>query len=106
MSSKFKRLRPATTIEGRENQLVSLAYDRAEQQIMDGTASAQVLTHFLKLGSTRERLEQEKIKNDNLLLCAKIEEIQSGKRMEELYEQALGAMREYKGQVIDDGYDD
>ena len=98
--------RPPTTPEGMENQLISLAYSRAEQQINDGTVSAQVLTHFLKLGSTRERLEQERLKNENLLLAAKIEQINSGKRMEELYEEALGAMREYKGQVVDDGYED
>lgn len=97
--------RPATTPEGRENQLISLAFDRAEQQIMDGTASAQVITHFLKLGSTREKLEQERLFHENLLLTAKIEQINSGKRMEELYEEALGAMREYKGQVTDD-YED
>ena len=98
--------RPATTPEGMENQLISLAYERAQQQIHDGTVSAQVLTHFLKLGSTRERLEQERLKNENLLLSAKIEQINSGKRMEELYEEALGAMREYKGQVSDDEYED
>lgn len=97
--------RPATSVEGRENQLIALAYDRAEQQIEDGIASAQVITHFLKLGSTREKLEQARLVNENLLLSAKIEQIQSGKRMEVLYEEALGAMREYKGQEIDE-YDD
>lgn len=98
---KFKP-RPATTPEGRENQLISLAYDFAEQQIREGVVSAQVLTHFLKLGSTREKVEQQKLLNENLLLSAKIEQINSGQRMEELYEKALGAMREYKGQVADD----
>lgn len=101
-----ERIRPATTPEGREGQLVSLAADLAEKQLREGTASAQVLTHFLKLGSTREKLEQQRLLNENLLLSAKIEQINSGKRMEELYEAALGAMREYKGQVIDDDYDD
>lgn len=94
--------RPATTLEGRENQLISLASDLAEQQLREGSASAQVLTHFLKLGSTRERLEHERIKNENLLLSAKIEALASTKRVEELFEKALSAMRTYSGNEIDD----
>lgn len=98
--------RPATTPEGRENQLISLATDLAERQLIDGSASAQVTTHYLKLGSTRERLEQERLKNENLLLAAKIEQISSGRRMEELYETAIIAMRTYSGQEIEQGYDE
>ena len=98
--------RPAATMEVRETQLISLADQLAEQQLRDGTASAQVITHFLKLGSTREKLEQQRLLNENLLLSAKIEQINSGQRMEELYERALGAMREYKGEVPDDSYED
>lgn len=90
--------RPATTPEGRENQLISLAADLAERQLMDGTASSQVITHFLKLASTRERLEQERLQRENLLLSAKVDQIASGKRIEELYETALNAMRSYAGQ--------
>lgn len=101
-----RRLRPATTLEGRENQLISLASDLAERQLRDGSASAQVMTHYLKLGTTRERLEQERLHNENLLLSAKIEQINSSQRMEELYEKAIGAMREYSGQVVNDVYDD
>lgn len=100
-----RSIRPATTVEGRESQLISLADSLAERQLREGTASAQVITHFLKLGSTRERLEQQRLLNENLLLSAKIEQINSGQRMEELYEKALGAMREYKGEVHDD-YDE
>ncbi len=101
--SSRKPRRPATTPEGRENQLISLAADLAERQLVAGNASAQVITHFLKLGSTRERLEQERLQNENLLLCAKVEQIASGQRIEELYTTALNAMRAYTGQ--DSGYD-
>src|SRR6188474_166936 len=76
------RRKPATTDDGREGQLVSSAIDLAERQIQDGTASSQVITHFLKLGSTRERLEQERLKNENSLLKAKVESLKSQKKIE------------------------
>jgi hypothetical protein len=91
--------RPATTPEGRENEMVSLAHDLAEEQIRAGTASSQVITHFLKLGSTRERLEQQRLEHENELTRVKIEAIESQKRVEELYMQALTAMRSYAGDV-------
>lgn len=97
-SRRKSRRPPATTPEGRENQLISLAVDVAEQQMRDGTASAQVITHYLKLGTTREKLEQEKIARENELLRARSESIQSAKRVEELYSEALQAMRTYSGQ--------
>lgn len=100
-TTKAKRP-PATTPEGRENQLVSLAVELAERQLSDGTASAQVITHYLKLGSTREKLEQERISKENELLQAKVESMASVKRIEELYETALNAMRSYAGQTMDD----
>jgi hypothetical protein len=96
--------RPATTPEGRENQLISLATDLAERQLRDGSASAQVLTHFLKLASSREQLEQQRLERENLLLSAKIEQIASGQRIEELYMTALDAMRQYSGRV--EAFDD
>jgi hypothetical protein len=107
MSAKTpgRKRRPATTPEGRENQLISLAADLAEKQLIQGTASSQVITHFLKLGSTREKLEQERLQQENLLMSAKIEQIASGKRIEDLYENALKAMRGYSGQDLDDDYD-
>jgi hypothetical protein len=89
---------PAPTPEGREAQLVNLAVDRAEQQIRDGTASAQVITHFLKLGSGREQLERERLRRENLLLEAKVSQIESQQRIEELYADALKAMRSYSGE--------
>lgn len=90
--------RPATTPEGRENQLVALAVDLAEKQLADGSASAQVISHYLKLGSTREQLEQERLSRENELLRAKVEQLASTKRIEELYQSALNAMRTYAGQ--------
>lgn len=88
---------PARTPEARENQLIDAAVDLAEKQLSDGTASAQVITHYLKLGSTKERLEKEKLSRENELLQAKTEALQSGKRVEELYANALNAMRAYGG---------
>lgn len=102
---KPRHKRPATTPEGRENEMVSLAIDLAEQQIRNGTASSQVITHFLKLGSTREKLEQERLEHENELTKVKIEAIESQKRVEELYKEALDAMRSYAGQVPDSEVD-
>jgi len=92
-----RRRPPARTPEARENQLVQAAVDLAEKQLSDGTASAQVITHFLKLATTKERLEKEKLVNENQLLKAKTEVLQSAKRIEELYANALNAMRSYGG---------
>ena len=88
----------ATTPEGRENQLIALAIDAAEQQLRNGTASAQVITHFLKLGSTREQLEQTRLEHENALLMAKTEAMASASRTEELIANALAAFRSYSGQ--------
>lgn len=96
-SDSPKRLRPALTPEARENQLISLAIDLAEQQLMDGTASSQVITHYLKLGTTTARLEKEKIEHENQLLKAKTKALESAERVEELYANALSAMRHYGG---------
>ena len=97
---------PAKTLEARENQLISAAYDLAEQQISEGKASSQVLTHFLKLGTTREQLEQERLKRENILLEAKVGQIASVDRMETLAEEAIKAMRGYKGEDVEDEYED
>lgn len=91
--------KPATTPENREDQLVSQAIDLAERQIQEGTASSQVITHFLKLGSTREQLEQQRLEHENELTRVKIEAIESQKRVEELYMEALSAMRSYAGDI-------
>ena len=101
-----KRGRPALTPEARENQMISLAVDLAEQQLLDGTASSQVITHFLKLGSTRAELEKEKMKRENKLLEAKAKSIESSDEMKVLYENAIKAMRNYAGYGDPDEYED
>ena len=100
--------RPAMSPEARENQMIAYAVDLAEKQLREGTASSQVITHYLKLGSSKERLEREKLERENELLRAKAENLQSAQRSEEVYREALKAMRTYSGQITDeeeDGYD-
>lgn len=77
--------------------MISAAIDLAERQLREGTASSQVITHFLKLGTTREKLEKENLLETNKMLRAKTEAIQSAKRIEELYQNALNAMKSYSG---------
>lgn len=104
-----RQRRPAETDEARESQLVSLAIDLAEKQLSEGTASAQVITHYLKLGSTREKLEQARLERENQLLEARVDTMASAKKVEELYAAALEAMRQYAGREMermDDDYDD
>jgi len=103
-----KRRRPrATSPEARERQLIADAEDLAEKQIQRGTASAQVITHYLKLGTTREHLEKEKLRQENELLKAKVKQLASMEHIEEMYSQALNAMRRYSGQApVEDEYDD
>jgi putative cell wall-binding protein len=96
------RNRPATTAGAREQQLIALAYDAAEEQIRSGKASAQVITHFLKLGTQREKLEEERLKQENILLVAKTSALESASRIEEMYERAIQAMRRYSGQTDTD----
>lgn len=97
---------PATTLESRENQLIAAAVDMAEEQIRNRTASAQVLTHYLKLGTTVTELERDKLRNENELLKAKVGSLASAERMEKMYQEAIVAMRSYQGQddseIIDD----
>jgi hypothetical protein len=101
-----RRHAPAKTLEARENQLISLAVDLAEKQLSEGTASSQVITHYLKLGSTREKLEKRILEKQKELLEAKTNAINSAKRIEELYANALNAMRSYSGQQTEEIYDD
>ncbi|UYL88196.1 hypothetical protein SEA_LILHUDDY_1 [Arthrobacter phage LilHuddy] len=96
------RRAPATSPEARENQLIALAYDLAEKQFLEGTASSQVITHFLKMGSSRERLEQLKIGGEVRLNETKIENMESGARTEELYAKAMKAMSVYSGKESGD----
>lgn len=108
-SDSPKPRRPGLTPESRENQLISLAVDLAEKQLQEGTASSQVIAHFLKLGSSRANLEREKLERENELLRAKTESIESSKDMIEMYNNAIKAMQRYSGNGgsnEDDEYDE
>lgn len=96
-SDNERRIRPALSIEARENQMISLAVDLAEKQLREGTASSQVITHYLKLGSTKERIEKEILERQKELIEAKTKSLHSAERIEELYTKALDAMRSYGG---------
>ena len=96
--------RPALTPEARENQMIALAVDLAEQQLRDGTASSQVITHFLKLGTTRAELEKERLKVEIKEREAKTKAIESGEEMKVLYDNAIKAMRNYSGYGDADEY--
>ena len=100
-NSDTKEHAPALTQEARENEMISLAIDLAEKQLAEGTASSSVIVHYLKLGTTKEKLEKEKLRQENELLKAKTEALQSAKRVEELYSDALKAMRMYSGGRLD-----
>lgn len=92
-----KKRPPSTTPEGRENQLIALAYDEAEKQMLAGTAPSQIISHFLKLGSTKDRLEKEILEQQKELMKAKTDAIKASERMEDLYKDAIKAMNSYKG---------
>lgn len=92
---------PATTPQAREDQLVSMAYDLVEQRIRDGSATGAELVQLLKWGSSKERLEKELLEKDLELKQAKTEALQSAKRIEELYDEAIKAMRSYGGMKDD-----
>lgn len=98
--SNTPRRPPATTVEGRENQLIAAAFDLAEQQILEGTASSQVITHFLKAGTTREKLEQQKISYENDLLQARKASLEAQANSQVLFEKAIRAMSTYSGNPI------
>lgn len=104
-SAATSKRRPALSPEARENQMIALAVDLAEKQLMEGTASSQVITHYLKLGSTKERIEKEILEKQKELISAKTEALQSAKTVEELYANAISAMRKYSGNGGGDDYD-
>lgn len=101
-----KKGRPALSPEARENQCISLAMDLAEQQLRDGTASSQVITHFLKAGASKAELEKEKLRKENLVLEAKAKSIELAEETKVMYENALKAMRNYAGYGDPDEYEE
>lgn len=105
-SELFFQEDPALTPEARENQLIALSERLAEKQLREGTATSQVIVHYLRLGSMREKLEREKLKHENELLEAKKEALESAKRSEELFNKAIAAFRSYRGEDNGDVYQD
>lgn len=101
-SGTKQRGKPALTPEARENQLIALAMDEAERQLREGTASSQIIAHFVKQGTVKAQLELERLRHENALLEAKTEALQSAQRMEELYANAIKAMQRYSGNGGDD----
>lgn len=96
---------PARNPENRENQLINMAYDLAEKRLREETASAQEIVHFLKMGTARAQLEKKKLEAETLLLESKKEAVDSSKRSDEKYQEALAAFRSYSGQVQEDNDD-
>lgn len=90
----------------RENQIISKAYDLAEQKILDGTASSQVITYFLKLGSLKEEREKEKLQEEIKLLKAKTKNLESASSGEALYKEAINAFKRYNGEEYNDEYEE
>ncbi len=91
------RRKPAASREERENELIALAVDVVERRLRDNTATSQEVVHFLKLGSTRERLEQQRLKHETALIEARVNDLAATARIEELYKDAISAMKIYQG---------
>lgn len=89
--------KPSKTVKGRENELINMAVKLAEKKLKDGTAPSQIIVHFLKLATERERLENEKLRSDLKVAEAKVEKMKSETYGEEMYERAIQAMRRYQG---------
>lgn len=104
-SNPLPKLRPALSPEARENQMAALAMDLVEQRLRDGTASSQETTHFLKLVSSKAKLEQERLKLENELVAAKTKALANAEEIKVLYEDAIKAMRRYAGHGDDEEYD-
>ncbi len=102
VAKKVRRTEPPRSPESVEKEMIGLAMDLAEQRLRDGTASNQIILHFLNLGSSREQLEQEMLQKKSSNLDAKTESIKSSARQEELYQKAIEALREYNGQRNDE----
>lgn len=88
---------PARTPEQRNNQLIAMSFDAAEEMIRSGKATSQLLTHFLKQGTARDELEKTKLELEGQLLRARTDSLEAGEDIRALYEKAIEVMTEYKG---------
>lgn len=102
VSSDTKPIRPALNPDAREQQMIYLATELAAKQLAEGTASSQVITHYLKLATAKERIEREILEKQKDLISAKTEALQAAKRVDELYTEAIAAMRRYSGHGVED----
>ena len=98
MARNTREISPALTPQAQENRMINLAVNLAEQQLVDGRASSQVICHFLKLGTEKELLERERLRNENNLLEAKTKSLGSLDQIETLYENAIRAFKTYHGE--------
>lgn len=105
--SSGRKRAPAKGVDAREQQMIALATNLAEKQLREGTASSQIIAHYLRLGTSRERLEQERLRNENELSKAKAESIRAQQKNDALYEEAINAFRSYAGgsSEYDDDFD-
>ena len=103
-SGNVRQIRPALTPEARQNQLIALATDLVEKRLIEGTASSQETTHFLKLATQEAKLKVKILEKQEELISAKTESIKSSQRTEELYRDAIIAMRKYSGGVTDEDF--
>ena len=103
-SGDTRKIRPALTPEARQNQLIALATDLVEKRLIEGTASSQETTHFLKLATQEAKLKVKILEKQEELISAKTESIKSSQRTEELYRDAIIAMRKYSGGGSDEDF--
>lgn len=85
------------TDEARENYLINLALNLVEKRLLEGTASSQETTHFLKLGSTEGRIKKRILEEEEALTKAKTENLQMQDRTEKAIQEAIDAMKIYSG---------
>lgn len=89
---------PSRGLKNREDDLIAAATDLAEKQLREGTASSQIIAHYLKAGSVKQQLELEQLRQNNLLLEAKTDALKSAAAETELYESVIEALKAYNGE--------
>lgn len=104
-SASVRKMRPALSPEAREQQMISYAVDLAEKQLLDGTASSQVITHYLKLGTAKYEQEIERLKEENKLARAKTKALETAEADKMAYEEIIKALKSYSGKGDPEDYD-
>lgn len=106
MAKNIRKRAPALDPDAREAQLINLAMNRAEEQLQAGTASSQVITHFLRLATEKTKLERDKIAAEVALANAKVDAIRAQQTSEQMYQEALEAFRSYGSTAGFNNYED